>query len=64
MDHFQSLYLICYNNISVLCFVFLPQTCGILAPQSEIEPAPPTLIGRQSLKLASQGHPFISFFNL
>ena len=38
--------LLCYNIASVLCFGFFGQeACGILAPQPEIEPAPPALEG-------------------
>ena len=40
VDHFQSLYWICYSIASVLCFA-----CGILAALPEIEPTPPPLEG-------------------
>ena len=46
---FLSLYLICYNIASVLCFgVLAARHVGILAPQPGIEPAT-CCIGRQSL---------------
>ena len=49
MDHFKSLYWICYNIAFVLCFgvffFFGHNACGILAPQPGIEPAPPALEG-------------------
>ena len=47
MDHFLSLYWICYNIVSVLCFGFLAlrHVGGILAPWPGIEPAPPALKG-------------------
>ena len=47
VEHFfKSLYWICYNIASVLCFVFLPWgACGILAPWPGIKPAPPSLEG-------------------
>ena len=46
MDHFQSLYWICYNIASGLCFgVFGHEACGILAPRPGIEPAPTALEG-------------------
>ena len=39
VDHFQSLYLMCYNIVSVLNFhFFLPEACEILAPQPGIKP--------------------------
>ena len=40
VDHFQSLYWICYSIASVFCFA-----CGILAALSEIEPTPTPLEG-------------------
>ena len=44
VDHFLSLYGICYNTASVLCFVFLgPQVCGISVSKPGIKPAPPAL---------------------
>ena len=46
MDHFFSLYCICYNIASVLCFGFVaPEACGVLALWPGIEPAPPALEG-------------------
>ena len=43
---FWSLYWICYNTASVLCFGFFGQeACGILAPQSGIKPMSPALEG-------------------
>ena len=51
MDHFWSLYWICYNTASVLClgffcFCFCHKACRILAPWPRIKPAPPTLEGK------------------
>ena len=50
MDHFWSLYWICYNIASVLClgffcfcFCFCHKACRIFAPWPGIKPAPPTL---------------------
>ena len=44
VDCFFSLYWICYNIASVLCFIyFCREACGILAPRSGIEPSPPAL---------------------
>ena len=46
MDHFKSLYLLCDNIASVLCFVFFGhKTCGILASQPGNEPASTALEG-------------------
>ena len=46
MDHFLSLYWICYNIASVLYFGFFGhEACGILASQPGIKPAPPALEG-------------------
>ena len=47
VDHFfKSLYWICYNISSVLCFdLFGHEACGILAPRSEIETASSELEG-------------------
>ena len=44
VDHFKSLYWICYSIASVLCFGFLAH--GILAPRPGIEPVPPALEGK------------------
>ena len=51
MDHFHSLYWICYYIASVLDFFFMfwffsQEACGILAPQPGIELAPPALEGK------------------
>ena len=44
MDHFfLSFYWICYSIASVLCFDFICDRCGFLAPQLEIKPTPPAL---------------------
>ena len=44
--HFWSPYLICYNIASVAIFRFSGhEACGILAPESGIEPASPALEG-------------------
>ena len=43
MDHFESLYWICYNIASVSCFGC--KTCGISGPQPGIEPTPLVLEG-------------------
>lgn len=51
-DHFQSLYLICYNIASVFYFVFGMQ---ILAPQPGIKSAPPTLEGKKSASMIDKG---------
>ena len=49
-DHFKSLYWICYNVASVLCFWFFGhKACVISAPWLEIEPAFIPCIGRWSL---------------
>ena len=42
VDHFKSLYWICYHIASVLCF-FGHKACGISAPPAGIEPALPAL---------------------
>ena len=40
VDHVLSLYPICYNIVSVLCFCFFgPEACRILLPQPEMEQA-------------------------
>ena len=42
----KNLYWICYNNASVLCFVFFGhEVCGVLVPWPGIEPIPPALEG-------------------
>lgn len=49
VNHFENLYIISYNNASVLCFVlfcfffFMHKACGILTCRSGIELAPPAL---------------------
>ena len=44
VDHFKSLYWICYNIASVLCFgYFGPEACRILTCQLEIKPTRPSL---------------------
>ena len=48
VGHFLSLYWICYDIASVLCFGFLATRHRILAHQSEIEPAPSVLEGSLS----------------
>ena len=47
VDHFQSLYWICYNIASLVCALgfFGHNTFGSLAPQPRIEPLPPALEG-------------------
>ena len=46
MDNFWNLYWICHNIVSVLCFVFFcHDACGLLAPQPQIKPSPPTREG-------------------
>ena len=46
VDHFKSLYWICYNISSALWFGFLAAgTCRVLAPWPGIKPVPPTLEG-------------------
>ena len=46
MDHFLSLYWICYNNASVLCFGFFGHEAGgILVPWPRIQPVPPASEG-------------------
>ena len=46
VDYFLSLYWICYNIPSVLCFGFFGhKACGILAPRPGIEPTCPALEG-------------------
>ena len=42
VNHFKSLYLICYNIASLLYF-FVCKALGILAPQPGIKPIPPAL---------------------
>ena len=44
VDHFYSLYRICYNIASVLSLVKIRKTCGS-TPQAGMEPAPPALEG-------------------
>ena len=48
VDHFfKSLYWMCSNIASVLCFGFFGLgACGILPPWPGIEPAPPALEGK------------------
>ena len=48
MDHFLSLYGVCYNITSVfyLLFFFGWEACRILAPPTEIEPVPSALEGK------------------
>ena len=45
MDHFKSLYWICFNITCVLWGFFGPKSCGILDSWPGIEPAPPALEG-------------------
>ena len=59
MDHFKSLYWICYNIASVPCFGFLAvRHVGSLATQPEIEPVPPVL---KVLTIGPPGSPFKPF---
>ena len=47
MDHFKSLYRICYSIASVLCFGFFgSEACGISAPQPGFELTLPALKGQ------------------
>ena len=48
VDHFfKTIYWICYNIASVLCFGFFgPEACGILAPRPRIKPSPTALEDR------------------
>ena len=47
MDHFKSLYRICYSIASVLCFGFFGrEACGISAPRPGFEPTLPALKGQ------------------
>ena len=46
VDHFKSLYWLCYNVASVSCFWFADQeVCRILAPWQGIRPSPPAVKG-------------------
>ena len=60
VDHFKSLYWICYNIASVLCFGFL--AWRILAPQPGIKPVPPALEGKV-LTTAEPGKSLPYFLN-
>ena len=47
VDHFKSLYRICYSIASVLCFGFFGrEACGISAPRPGFEPTLPELKGQ------------------
>ena len=41
VDHFQSLYWICYNTVLVLSWPFDLEKCGIPVPQPGMEPTHP-----------------------
>ena len=63
-DHFKSLYLICYNITSVLCFGFFGhEACGILALRLGIQPVPPVLED-EVLTTGPPGSPEPSLFHL
>ena len=65
MDHFQSLYWICYNIASVLCFGVLErEACGILPPQLWIEPADPALEGKVLTTRPPEKSPHATFYYL